>query len=268
MALKLCGHHLAFFRNDRRPHFSSSYWSSLFVLHPLQILAGIYPVSQLQEPYSSVGYLCERTSFLAVLKLKHPSLQDSSPQEGNQGSEEPGWTAWDVCEGETSLSNTDRLIYFIFVVFRNHMCTVGGYGGWVVSTITSQHEHPMSGSWRGRGDSISPKTEFLLSTSELHRCPLCLLELERESQGKVIGCMLRKTIFFLCSYLINTNINLKVLMYHACLPSAKGKGWDLKMKGNPVILNKEKTKKQNKVRCLYSTYSNKSHMHVYIDWNL
>uniref|UniRef100_A0A7N8XFL2 Guanine nucleotide-binding protein-like 1 n=1 Tax=Mastacembelus armatus TaxID=205130 RepID=A0A7N8XFL2_9TELE len=49
----------------------------------LQILAGIYPVSQLQEPYTSVGYLCERTPFLSVLKLKHPKLS---------------WTAWDVCE--------------------------------------------------------------------------------------------------------------------------------------------------------------------------
>uniref|UniRef100_A0A673BNS3 Guanine nucleotide-binding protein-like 1 n=1 Tax=Sphaeramia orbicularis TaxID=375764 RepID=A0A673BNS3_9TELE len=45
------------------------------VTKQLQILAGIYPVSQLQEPYSSVGYLCERTPFLS-------------------GSEELSWTAW------------------------------------------------------------------------------------------------------------------------------------------------------------------------------
>uniref|UniRef100_A0A3B3ZVL8 Guanine nucleotide-binding protein-like 1 n=1 Tax=Periophthalmus magnuspinnatus TaxID=409849 RepID=A0A3B3ZVL8_9GOBI len=64
----------------------------------LQILAGIYPVSQLQEPYNSVGYLCERTPFLSVLKLKHPSLTENNPQQQNQGSEEPKWTAWDVCE--------------------------------------------------------------------------------------------------------------------------------------------------------------------------
>ncbi|KAJ8287768.1 hypothetical protein COCON_G00004270 [Conger conger] len=60
----------------------------------LQILAGIYPVAQLQEPYSSVGYLCERTPFQALLKLKHPSLEDR-PQ-GEEGPEK--WTAWDVCE--------------------------------------------------------------------------------------------------------------------------------------------------------------------------
>ncbi|CAB1456293.1 unnamed protein product [Pleuronectes platessa] len=64
----------------------------------LQILAGIYPVSQLQEPYSSVGYLCERTPFLSVLKLKHPSLLDNKPHLGDQGSEGLRWTAWDVCE--------------------------------------------------------------------------------------------------------------------------------------------------------------------------
>lgn len=60
-------------------------------------------MSQLQEPYSSVGYLCERTPFLSVLKLKHPSLQDSDPHLGNQGSEELSWTAWDVCEGKPQL---------------------------------------------------------------------------------------------------------------------------------------------------------------------
>uniref|UniRef100_A0A3Q3M0U3 Guanine nucleotide-binding protein-like 1 n=1 Tax=Labrus bergylta TaxID=56723 RepID=A0A3Q3M0U3_9LABR len=64
----------------------------------IQILAGIYPVSQLQEPYSSVGYLCERTPFLSVLKLKHPKLLESKPHQRNEGSEELSWTAWDVCE--------------------------------------------------------------------------------------------------------------------------------------------------------------------------
>lgn len=57
-------------------------------------------MSQLQEPYSSVGYLCERVSFLSVLKLKHPSLQDS--EQDNQQSEGLSWTAWDVCEGKFS----------------------------------------------------------------------------------------------------------------------------------------------------------------------
>ncbi|XP_068614791.1 guanine nucleotide-binding protein-like 1 [Brachionichthys hirsutus] len=64
----------------------------------LQILAGIYPVSQLREPYSSVGYLCERTSFLSVLKLKHPSLLENDCRQGDRSSDELKWTAWDVCE--------------------------------------------------------------------------------------------------------------------------------------------------------------------------
>lgn len=57
-------------------------------------------MSQLQEPYSSVGYLCERVPFLPVLKLKHPSLQDGD--QDNQLTEGLSWTAWDVCEGEFS----------------------------------------------------------------------------------------------------------------------------------------------------------------------
>lgn len=83
--------------------FFSGFFVSSFIFasfYFLQIVAGIYPVSQLQEPYSSVGYLCERTPFLSALKLKHPSLQENEPQQGSQGSEEPGWTAWDVCEGK------------------------------------------------------------------------------------------------------------------------------------------------------------------------
>ncbi|XP_068426723.1 guanine nucleotide-binding protein-like 1 [Clinocottus analis] len=64
----------------------------------LQILAGIYPIAQLQEPYSSVGYLCERTPFLSVLKLKHPRLMEIKPHQRNEESEGLNWTAWDVCE--------------------------------------------------------------------------------------------------------------------------------------------------------------------------
>ncbi|XP_015226287.1 PREDICTED: guanine nucleotide-binding protein-like 1 [Cyprinodon variegatus] len=64
----------------------------------LQILAGIYPVAQLQEPYTSVGYLCERTPYLSVLKLKHPSLQEKGSQQERHGTTEPSWTAWEVCE--------------------------------------------------------------------------------------------------------------------------------------------------------------------------
>ncbi|CAF97816.1 unnamed protein product, partial [Tetraodon nigroviridis] len=67
-----------------------------YVAKQLQILSGIYPLAQVQEPYSSVGYLCERVSFLSVLKLQHPRLEDRD--QGAQPPEGLGWTAWDVCE--------------------------------------------------------------------------------------------------------------------------------------------------------------------------
>lgn len=72
-------------------------------------------MSQLQEPYSSVGYLCERTPFLSVLKLKHPSLLENDSQHGNQVSEELSWTAWDVCEGKLNLRDTKHLSFLIFL---------------------------------------------------------------------------------------------------------------------------------------------------------
>lgn len=106
-------------------------------LHCLQILAGLYPVSQLQEPYSSVGYLCERVPFLSVLKLKHPSLVEEEPPQGDQKPEEPSWTAWDVCEGRSVLTKSDstlavalnndgyiiycRIYDFLNVLFINQM---------------------------------------------------------------------------------------------------------------------------------------------------
>ncbi|XP_020667970.1 guanine nucleotide-binding protein-like 1 isoform X1 [Pogona vitticeps] len=55
-----------------------------------QILAGIYPVSQIQEPYTSVGYLANRIPIQALLKLQHPDAEHGKP--------EPPWCAWDVCE--------------------------------------------------------------------------------------------------------------------------------------------------------------------------
>lgn len=72
-------------------------------------------MSQLQEPYSSVGYLCERTPFLSILKLKHPSLQEN---ERNQESEEPSWTAWDVCEGKVVVSVTASELLWSLIVWK------------------------------------------------------------------------------------------------------------------------------------------------------
>ncbi|NXP77357.1 GNL1 protein, partial [Ramphastos sulfuratus] len=50
---------------------------------PNQVLAGVYPISQLQEPYSAVGYLASRLPLPTLLQL--PSATSA-------------WTAWDICE--------------------------------------------------------------------------------------------------------------------------------------------------------------------------
>jgi ribosome biogenesis GTPase A len=83
----------------------------------LQILSGLYPISQVQEPYSSVGYLAERVPLIELLGLTHPnddethithimtkavSLQDDpNTTESSRATLEsrPSWTPWDICDG-------------------------------------------------------------------------------------------------------------------------------------------------------------------------
>ena len=56
-----------------------------------QVLAGVYPIAQIQEPYTAVGYLASRVPVQALLHLRHPEAEDPS-------AEHP-WCAWDICEG-------------------------------------------------------------------------------------------------------------------------------------------------------------------------
>lgn len=58
----------------------------------MQILSGIYPISQVQEPYSSVGYLASRLPIVDMLKLK-PSIKNN-----DENKEEERWTPWSICE--------------------------------------------------------------------------------------------------------------------------------------------------------------------------
>ncbi|NXC42055.1 GNL1 protein, partial [Penelope pileata] len=51
----------------------------------LQVLAGVYPISQLQEPYSAVGFLAARLPLPDLLQLPPPSGA-------------AGWTPWAICE--------------------------------------------------------------------------------------------------------------------------------------------------------------------------
>ncbi|XP_036997213.2 guanine nucleotide-binding protein-like 1 isoform X2 [Artibeus jamaicensis] len=57
----------------------------------LQVLAGIYPIAQIQEPYTAVGYLASRIPVHVLLHLRHPEAE-------NPSAEHP-WCAWDICEG-------------------------------------------------------------------------------------------------------------------------------------------------------------------------
>nr|KAF6461952.1 putative G protein nucleolar 1 (putative) [Molossus molossus] len=56
----------------------------------LQVLAGIYPIAQIQEPYTAVGYLASRIPVQVLLHLRHPEAEHPS-------AEHP-WCAWDICE--------------------------------------------------------------------------------------------------------------------------------------------------------------------------
>ena len=56
-----------------------------------QVLAGIYPIAQIQEPYTSVGYLASRIPVQALLHLRHTEAEDPSAA--------LPWCAWDICEG-------------------------------------------------------------------------------------------------------------------------------------------------------------------------
>lgn len=51
---------------------------------PLQILAGVYNIAQVNEPYSVVQYLAQRVPLSEMLDLVHPSLmqdwQDDAPK--------------------------------------------------------------------------------------------------------------------------------------------------------------------------------------------
>ena len=63
----------------------------LSILVSPQVLAGIYPIAQIQEPYTAVGYLASRIPVQVLLHLRHPEAKDPS-------AEHP-WCAWDICEG-------------------------------------------------------------------------------------------------------------------------------------------------------------------------
>lgn len=58
----------------------------------------MYPISQVQEPYSVVGYLVSRVPLVDLLQLVHPLNREDSDNEGGVGSQNHPWSAWDVCD--------------------------------------------------------------------------------------------------------------------------------------------------------------------------
>ncbi|KAJ2889354.1 hypothetical protein IWW38_004764, partial [Coemansia aciculifera] len=65
------------------------------VIRPLQVLAGLYNIAQIQEPYTSVLYLAERVPVEKMLGLRMPDHQQQQP--GRDG-RMPQWSAWAICE--------------------------------------------------------------------------------------------------------------------------------------------------------------------------
>ena len=59
----------------------------------LQILAGIYPIAQVREPYSAVQYLAERIPLPELLHVRHPE------DEKGDSAKEYRWSAFDICDG-------------------------------------------------------------------------------------------------------------------------------------------------------------------------
>ena len=116
-------------------HSRSPFHSTLLLM---QILSGMYPIAQVREPYTAVGYLAERMPLVKLLQLEHPDSLDAlvsknkarsrarqsppssdgsrdeltrsneasdrdelwDPSQVAGGGAEEMWTAWNICDGE------------------------------------------------------------------------------------------------------------------------------------------------------------------------
>ena len=54
----------------------------------LQIVSGMYPVAQVREPYSVVGYCAQRINLVSLLRITHPCYEDDPNMP---------WSAWYIC---------------------------------------------------------------------------------------------------------------------------------------------------------------------------
>lgn len=81
---------------------------SLLPIPSLQVLCCMYPIAQVREPFTIVGYLAQRVPLVEILKLKHPAEEYESKEQLEEEEEEAQitapstthvWTAWDICDG-------------------------------------------------------------------------------------------------------------------------------------------------------------------------
>ena len=66
----------------------------------MQILSGIYPIAQVREPYTAVGFLAQRLPLQQLLALNHPESERKPHETDADVDEHLQWSAMDVCEGE------------------------------------------------------------------------------------------------------------------------------------------------------------------------
>lgn len=59
---------------------------------------GCYPIAQLREPYSAVGFLAQRIPLQKILNIKHPELERGDDENKIK------WSSYDICEGISSSS--------------------------------------------------------------------------------------------------------------------------------------------------------------------
>ncbi|KAJ2794914.1 hypothetical protein H4R20_006064 [Coemansia guatemalensis] len=69
------------------------------VQRPMQVLAGLYNIAQVQEPYTSVQFLAERIALERVLSLSPPTdTLSSEPSDILDAAKNYQWSAWSICE--------------------------------------------------------------------------------------------------------------------------------------------------------------------------
>lgn len=107
----------------------------------MQILAGMYPISQVRDPYPSVKYLAERVALVELLKL------DCEVQRLVQFNEDDdylkhGWTAWKICEAWAFKRGFRTAKAARLDVFRaaNHMLRMALDGRIVLATVPVGYE--------------------------------------------------------------------------------------------------------------------------------